>query len=357
MAGSSWGRSIWKKVSVCSLALGLILCVTAIRSSAAPLSTEPFSLTLAFAGDINFDDDWSVMQYYHANGDILTNVIDPAYLEEMRNADILWLNNEFTYSNRGTPLPGKAYTFRSDPGNVKILHEMGADIVGLANNHVYDYGEDALRDTLATLRATGIPYVGAGYDLAEARSPVYLERNGVRIAYVAASRAEKNKMTPQATDTKPGILRCYDNSLFLESIREASENADFVIALPHWGTEYSTKLENAQLKGAKAYIDAGADAVIGAHTHCIQGIGSYRDKPIVYSLGNFWFNDKSLETMLVELHIKGEIQTGTDSSRKVVITDVTMEIIPGTQSGCVTAPAKNAAEKKKILDHIAAISP
>ncbi len=293
--------------------------------------TTDFDITLAFAGDINFDDTWSVMAHYHELGDDLEAVIDPKYIDAMRSADVMWINNEFTYSDRGSPLNGKAYTFRSKPENVRLLEEMGVDIVGLANNHVYDYGKEAFLDTLDTLKAVGISYVGAGHDLNEAKSPVYMDVDGVCIAYVAASRAEKYKMTPQATDTEPGILRCYDNTIFLESIREADLKADYVVALPHWGTEYSQVLEPAQTEGAKLYIEAGADAVIGAHTHCLQEITDIDGKPVVYSLGNFWFNEKTLDTMLYEIHL-----SGTKTKNGVEIEDVTTEALYGVQSGCKT---------------------
>ena len=300
-----------------------------------PMITEE-EITLAFAGDINFDDTWSVMQAYYEKGEKLSNVIDEGYLTLMNEADVFWVNNEFTYSNRGEPLDGKMYTFRSKPENVKLLEEMGADIVGLANNHVYDYGKDAFVDTLQTLSDAGILYVGAGYNIDEAAAPVYIEKEGITIAYVAASRAEKYKMTPQATEDEPGILRCYDNTIFIESIREADENADYVIALPHWGTEYSTELEEAQTEGARAYIDAGADIVIGAHTHCLQAIESYKDKPIVYSLGNFWFNEKTLETMLYEVKLTVEKETDEAGEVSSKIIEVSTEIYPGMQEGCVT---------------------
>ncbi len=295
-----------------------------------------FDITLAFAGDINFDDTWSVMAYYHKLGDDLEAVIDPRYLEAMRDADVMWINNEFTYSDRGSPLNGKAYTFRSKPENVRLLDEMGVDIVGLANNHVYDYGREAFCDTLDTLSAAGIPYVGAGHDISEAKAPVYMDVDGVCIAYVAASRAEKYKMTPQATETEPGILRCYDNTLFLESIREADEKADYVVALPHWGTEYSTVLEPAQTEGTKLYIEAGADAVIGAHTHCLQEIATVEGKPVVYSLGNFWFNEKTLDTMLYEIHLSGTKTQRSNGKNCVEIEDVATEELYGVQSGCKT---------------------
>ena len=156
-----------------------------------------------------------------------------------------------------------------------ILKEMGVDIVSLANNHAYDYGERSLIDTMATLKQAGIHYVGAGHNLEEAMSPVYFEVQGKTIAYVAASRAEKYRMTPQATEDAPGILLCYDTKLFLKAIEEAKKNADYVIAFVHWGTEYSYELEKVQRVTGKEYLDAGADIVIGAHSHCLQGIEYY----------------------------------------------------------------------------------
>ena len=308
---------------------------------------QPFCYTLCFAGDINFDDTWSNMVYYHNHGDNIYNCIDEDFINEMNAADIMWINNEFTYSYGGTPMPGKAYTFRADPDNVSILSQLGVDIVGLANNHVYDYGEEAFLDTLVTLDNAGIPYVGAGRNIDEASSPVYMQLGDLTIAYVAASRAEKNKMTPEATATTPGILRCYDPEKFIAEIQEASENADFVIALPHWGTEYSTTLEKAQTSTAREYIDAGADVIIGAHSHCLQGMEYYNGALVAYSLGNYWFNEKTLDTMLLEVEISG---TGS------TIENVEVQIIPGTQSGWVTTAADTPEEKERIYTYMESIS-
>ena len=264
-----------------------------ISDSAEEEDLNPFSLVLTFAGDINFDENWSTMKYYNSVENGIYNCISPELKQIMRNADIMCLNNEFTYSNGGSPLENKAYTFRANPSRVEILKELGVDIVSLANNHAYDYGEQSLVDTMTVLNQAGIKYVGAGHNIEEAMSPVYFEIQGKTIAYVAASRAEKYRLTPQATEDEPGILLCYDTELFIQAIKEAKQNAEYVIAYVHWGTEYSYELEEVQLITGKEYLDAGADIVIGAHPHCLQGIEYYEGKPIVYSLGNFWFNDKT----------------------------------------------------------------
>ena len=153
-------------------------------------------------------------------------------------------------------------------------------------------------------------------------------------------------MTPQATDTEPGILRCYDTELFLQVIREAKENADFCIAFVHWGTEYSYDLEDVQRTTGKDYLDAGADVVIGAHSHCLQGMEYYNQKPIIYSLGNYWFNGKTLDTMLLQLHISGDAETEK----------LEVQVIPAVQSGYKTTYASDFAEQRRIYDFLESIS-
>lgn len=305
-----------------------------------------YDFTLTFAGDINFDDNSSTINYYNSTPNGIVDCISPELIEIMNDADIMCLNNEFTYSTAGSPLNGKAYTFRAHPSRVDILKEMGVDIVTLANNHVFDYGETAFLDTLDTLKSADILYYGAGKNLDEAMSPVYFDIQDKTLAYVTASRAEKYKMTPQATEDSPGILRCYDTQLFIETIEEASKHADYVIAYVHWGTEYSFELEDVQLSTGRDYLDAGADIVIGAHPHCLQGIEFYNGKPIVYSLGNLWFNNKTLDTMLLNIHFYGDDTTE----------NINLEIVPAIQSELVTRMVTEEAEKERIYSFLEDIS-
>lgn len=316
------------------------------------LSAEPegYDIVLSFAGDICFDDTCAVMQDYIGQGEKIDNNISPQLLQMMNEADVCWINNEFAYSDRGAPLENKMYTFRANPERAAMLQEMGVDIVGLANNHVYDFGAEAMEDTLDTLQQIGIEYVGAGKNLEEAMTPVYREVDGKKIAYVAASRAEKFKMTPQATESAAGILRCYDTELFLQEIKQAKEQADYVIALVHWGTEYSTELEEVQLTTGRDYIDAGADIVIGAHTHCLQGMEYYQGKPIIYSLGNFWFNNKSLDSMLLQIRISGD-----DRTLEIRSDNVEVQIVPAKQENCKTRILEGE-EAQALFDYLEELS-
>lgn len=310
-----------------------------------PLDTS-FDFTICFAGDINLDENWDTTRFLDTQPGGIYDCISPELTEVMRAADIMCLNNEFTYSTGGVPLPGKAYTFRAAPERVEVLDQLGVDAVTLANNHVYDYGKEALLDTFTVLEEAGVPYFGAGRTLGEAMQPLYLEVEGKTVALVAASRAEKNKMTPQATDREPGILRCYDTELFLQAIQEGKANADFCIAFVHWGTEYSYDLERVQLDTGREYLDAGADVVIGAHSHCLQGMEYYDGKPIVYSLGNYWFNNKTLDTMLLQLHFSGD-----DTQ-----TELEVQVVPAVQSGCRTTYVQAEDEQRRIFDFLESIS-
>ena len=99
---------------------------------------EPYDFTIAFAGDINLDENWATTQHLNASPNGIYDCISPELIEEMQSADIMCLNNEFTYSTQGSPMAGKAYTFRAAPERVEILKTLGVDVVKLANNHIYD---------------------------------------------------------------------------------------------------------------------------------------------------------------------------------------------------------------------------
>lgn len=258
------------------------------------------SITLAFAGDILFDEGSKPIAHYDKVQKGIEGVISSDLVVEMIAADIMMLNNEFPYSTRGTKTPDKSYTFRADPSRVNILHEMGVDIVSLANNHALDYGVDAMLDTFDTLEDANVDYVGAGDTLDRAKEPIYLSIGDTKIAYLSASKVIF-ATSWTATDSNPGMLSTYDPTLLISSIKEASKNSDFVVVFVHWGIESNNLPEEYQRTFAKKYIDAGADVVIGGHPHVMQGFEYYKGKPIVYSLGNFWFSSYKRESGLIKL--------------------------------------------------------
>ncbi|MBR5285338.1 MAG: CapA family protein [Clostridia bacterium] len=299
---------------------------------------------LTFGGDISIADNYATVPYLnHKNGN-LDYCIAPEWQSVMKEADVAMLNLENALSLRGTPMAHKAYTYVGKPENAEILKRIGVDYVTLANNHVFDYGEDAFLDTLETLDKYGIDHSGAGRNASEAQKPFYYIINGRKIAYISATRAEKHILTPEATETQSGVFRCYDNERLLEVIEETKQACDYVIVLLHWGTEYSDKLEAVQRRTAHEYIDAGADLIVGTHAHQLQGIEFYNGKAIFYNLGNFWFNAKRIETGLLKLELDSD---GNES----------FYFLPGLQEGCKTQYLLGSYLGREILDNLAYYEP
>ena len=270
------------------------------------IDTKGKEVNLSFVGDVSLADNFEIIPKYDERGEGIYGILSEEVVNIMNDADIMVANNEFTISDRGEPMPNKYYTFRANTNRVGIYDEMGVDLVTLANNHVYDFGEDAFLDTLDTLTNNDIPYVGAGRNIEEASRPYYFIANGYKIAFVNATRAEKFILTPEATNTTGGVLRAYDPTRFKETIKTAKENSDFVIALIHWGKEDSHELEQVQIDTGKEYIDAGADILIGTHAHTLQGIEFYNNKPIIYNIGDFIFNRESKDTGILNVKIDNQ---------------------------------------------------
>lgn len=303
------------------------------------------AVTLLFAGDILMDDHYAVMSTYHNRGNDINQAFDQGLLEQMRNADIFMINNEFTFTGRGTPTVNKKFTFRADPGNVSMYEEMGVDIVSVANNHIYDYGEVSLLDTLDTLEQAEIPYIGAGRNLQEAMTPVYYIANGMKIAFVSATQIERNSVpdTKEATQDSAGVLRCMNPDNLLLTIEEAKKNSDYVILYIHWGTESQEAIDWLQEQQAPIYAQAGVDLIIGDHPHCLQKMDSVEGVPVIYSLGNFWFNSRTQNSCVVKVTLRASEMES-------------FQFIPCRQSDCRTA-LLTGQEKTEVLDYMRTISP
>lgn len=302
-------------------------------------------VTFAFAGDILLDDSYAMMNKYTLRGSSIEDTFSAGLLERMRSADVFMLNNEFTFTTRGEPTPDKQFTFRARPENVAFLHQLGVDIVSLANNHAYDYGEVSLLDTMATLDDAGIAYVGAGENLAEAVKPMYIIANGMKIAIVSATQIERNGTpdTRGATESSPGVFRCMNPDNLVAAIKEAEANSDFTILYIHWGTEGQEGTDWLQEEQAPLYAEAGVDLIIGDHPHCLQRLDTVSGVPVIYSLGNYWFNSKTQNSCLIEISIKaGALES--------------FRFVPCRQSDCRTLLLEGA-EKEEVLDYMRRISP
>lgn len=303
----------------------------------------PNVVEIAAVGDINFSEDWYTMDAYRERGEDLNACISPEIQNNLQSADVTIVNNEFTYSLRGEPLEGKAYVFRADPERVTLLERLGTDIAALGNNHVYDYGEEALLDTLDVLTDAGIPYVGAGHEIEEASQPQYLIVGGYKIAVVCATQIERySNYTKEATADSPGVLKTVNPQRYIAAIEEARENSDFVIAYVHWGAEgmlYRTEDVRAL---AEQYVQAGADIIIGNHPHRLQGAEFIEGVPVLYSLGNFWFSDGSIYTAIAQIRIE---EAG-----------ISVGMLPCKQENMTTSLLTTWQEQRNFYQYVADIS-
>jgi hypothetical protein len=298
---------------------------------------------VVIGGDLCFAEEGFVLDYYDKVKD-LSKCISPELLDMSNNADIFYLNHEYSISNRGEPLEGKLYTFRAKPKRMELLKEMGTDLVSLANNHVYDYGEDALLDTMDLLDEADIPYAGGGRNSDEARQPVYFVVNGMKIGFVAATNAEIVYYTPAATKDSPGVLEAYDTTEYNAVIEEAAGQCDYLIAYIHWGPEDTNSFEQYQHDQGKEFLEAGADIVVGGHPHVLQGMEYIDGKPVIYSMGDFWFNDETKYTGLLKLNIN---RTGLEE----------MSFVPCLQTGYTTQYIQDEEEQAEFYEFFSDLSP
>ena len=285
-------------------------------------------VTLGFAGDIYFSD--YVLQAYDGAG-YAGGILDDTLMEAIKDCSFFAANQEFPFAAGGQKAKDKQFTFRISPDRVHILQEIGCDCVTLANNHVLDYGAEALAENNALLDQAGIPHTGAGAGLAEAETPVILESDGRTIGILAGSRVYPDAGWA-AGATHPGVLSAYDPGRLIQDIRKAKETCDYVAVFIHWGVEKKQTPENYQKEMGRKFIDAGADIVVGSHPHVLQGIEYYDGKPILYSMGNFIFNSSIPETMM------GRITFHDDGKTE-------LQVIPAKASGGKTGVLPEAGRE------------
>lgn len=175
------------------------------------------------------------------------------------------------------------------------LKQLKVDAVTLANNHILDYGVKGLTDTFNSLKQNQINYVGASNNLNEATQPLILEKDGLRIAILNFCENEWSI----AEEEKPGAnpMDIIDNT---NQIKAAKTIHDKVICIIHGGHEYYHLPSPRMQKQYRFYVDNGADAIVGHHTHCISGYEIYNEVPIIYSIGNFLFTLPSEKDMWYE---------------------------------------------------------
>jgi poly-gamma-glutamate synthesis protein (capsule biosynthesis protein) len=283
---------------------------TGLDGSSLNIGEPKGNVSIAIAGDVMFGRKMP---------GVLDSVSSPFMNVEnvTKNVDLLLINfeNPTTLSDvvhKGT-VPLKAH-----PGYTHLAKANENTIAALANNHIFDYGEIGLNDTLKSLKENGILFMGAGNNKGEATKPVVKEINGRKIVVLNYMDQDNFKEysqgeMPQATvpgssnnsNTSNAGYSAIDWDVVKKDI-EDNDDADIVIVYLHFGNEYSRSPNEHQQEISKKFIDYGADIVTGSHAHVTQGVEIYKDKAIFYGLGNFIFDQSNPDThrgMFLELNL------------------------------------------------------
>lgn len=234
----------------------------------------------------------------------------------IQDADITFCQLETTLCHEGSPQRHARGPERCHPRCARAIADCGFDVVSFASNHALDFGNEVFIGTIDALKENNLLPVGVGANIDEARKPVFVEKKGLKVAFLAYNSilpkgywAETRKpgcaplrahtIYTQFEEDQPGTpcittTFCFRDDLqaMLNDIRKAREEADVVLVSIHWGIHIAPSvLADYQTEAGHAAIDAGADAIFGSHPHILKGIEVYKDKPIFYSLANFAFEE------------------------------------------------------------------
>ncbi|MDQ6613458.1 MAG: CapA family protein [Actinomycetota bacterium] len=261
------------------------------------------TVTFAFGGDTHFTDQWDT-----EGGAVYTGV--PVLADQVKadptkvlapvapilsGADLAMVNLETAITERGEPVAGKSFHFRSPAASFVALKAAGVDVVNMANNHALDYGPVGMQDTFDAIASSKFPVVGIGRNASEAYRPYRTVIKGQRIAIFGALDWLEPALIPlwSATETQPGIAFSIDRTRLLAAVAAVRPDVDTLVAFLHWGIE-ETHCSSPEQQGlTHALLAAGADIVVGSHAHRVFGAGHVGTSLVAYGLGNFvyWRED------------------------------------------------------------------
>ena len=255
---------------------------------------EKGNLSIAFTGDVMFGRNMpGVLSLDSSPYRFVENVT--------KKTDILVVNTENPFTSSGNSVKPDV-PLKASPSYIPLINGTDGMVISAnANNHVFDYGIEGMRDSIKNLDSNGITHIGAGENKQEASKPAVIEKNGHKISifnYMDSNNFQEysQSVMPIAGDNSPGYS-AWDDTTSVNDIKQAKENgSDIILVYMHYGNEYSRSPNEDQIKISHQAIDAGASAVVGAHTHVTQGIEMYNGKPIFYNLGNFMFDQSNPAT-------------------------------------------------------------
>ena len=274
--------------SIVTIAVVSVPAVTLARWSSLERAPGPM---LAFGGDVNLGRHQNAISAADGPAAALGRV------DALARADLAVVNLESVVASRGERAVEKgeraSYYYRGRPEMLGVLGAAGVDVVATANNHSLDYGVEALREQSGYLRRMGIGEVGAGENRAAACAAVFRRAGDLTVAIFAVDATQRSF---GATEGEPGT--CYlplDRPVawrehFEGRIGTARREAHLVLVAVHWGANFREAPSPSKIAAGHAIIDAGADAVLGSSAHVLQGVETYRGRPIIHDAGNLLFD-------------------------------------------------------------------
>jgi len=317
----------WRRLLAAALIPALLL--SSASCGAEPAGSEP-EVVLSFGGDVHFEGR---VQRLLANPGTAFGPVGPLFAA----ADLAFVNLETPITRRNAPEP-KRYVFRADPAAAEALRAAGIDAVNLANNHSMDHGRAGLTDTITAARAAKVGAVGAGANLDEAFRPWRSSVRGVRVAVFGFSQVDDLAESWTAGPQRAGIAMAFDTDRAVRAVAAARADSDLIVVMPHWGTEGDPCPSRQQQDFARRMADAGADIVVGAHAHVLQGAGHLGSAFVAYGLGNLlWYSSGlfppfSARSGILTLTVRGRTVVRSDFSPAVVSDSGQPRVLSGWQA-------------------------
>ena len=262
------------------VSVALILASCAVASTGSPRTQTRGTLLIHGTGDVSLDP-WQIPVFRTKGYGWAWSGMQGLF----RGDDLTAINLECPATDVVDP-ELKPFTFRCDPEALPAARRAGVDVANQANNHSYDDGPAGLVDSLSTIRAAGIAAVGAGSDQPDSLRAASLQIDGWTVAILGIDEV-LDPADEVAGPDKPGTAAGHDFALAMQAVRAAAASSDLVVVMIHWGVELDARPRSYQIHQAHRMVDAGADVILGSHSHRVQPMETYRGRPIFYSLGNF----------------------------------------------------------------------
>ncbi len=265
----------------------------------------------------------------------------------LASADIAIVNHEAPAPNDHSYHPG-GFIFTVDPDLLEGVANAGIDAVSLANNHIRNAGSKGVLETIRNLRQAGVRSFGAGADEKRARKPACFDQAELRVCFLGYDAI--NTAVHAVSDARAGAAELKTRDVRVDIRKLYRDGADVIVVWPHWGPEYVTRITAQQRRQARAMVRAGADVVLGAHSHVTGPLEFIDGVPVLYSMGDLIFDlprfEATEEGVLVELTFHDSELAQVELHPTVIVDRAQLNLLRRDGDGEVVMRRMRAASKK-----------